>query len=194
MKDKEKGQELDGNEEEWEKVRLAEQDYSEEKYYGLMRIGLLYERLADIPAAIPFLLEAYQENPLRTESLYHLARIYNHLEKHHLAYQFALMAKKAKIPEGNFLFVNHDIYHFWIDYELMINSFRVKDFTASYSYARKLLLDDCNENMAVRAIAVLRDLPVNLQADSLRNKKLLRFRLEKYAQHTSVTELINLLN
>ncbi|ARU95066.1 glycosyltransferase [Tatumella citrea] len=192
--DEENRQQLYRNALHWYKVRLTEQGFSEEKYYSLMRIGLLYERLSDISAAVPFLLEAYQENPLRTESLYHLARIYNHLEKHHLAYQFALMAKKVKIPEGNFLFVNHDIYHYWIDYELMINAFKVKDFSASYFYARKLLLDDRNENMALRAIAVLRDLPVNLQSDSLRNKKLLRLSLDKYSQHTHVAELLSLLS
>lgn len=178
----------------WYKIRLTEQGFNEEKYYSLLRIGLLYERLAEIPAAIPFLLEAYEENPLRSESLYHLARIYNHLKKHHLAYQFALMAKKITMPEGNFLFVNRDIYHYWINYELMINAFQVKDFAVSYFYSRLLLLDDSNENMAVRAMAVMRELPDYLRSDSLRNKKAIRAKLDKYQLHNSAADIVNFLS
>ncbi|HHB9369675.1 TPA: glycosyltransferase, partial [Enterobacter roggenkampii] len=140
---------------EWYLLRLKLSGFTEERYFSLLRIGLIHERSGRISDAIPFLLEAFEENPLRAESLYHLARIYRSLGKNNLAFRFAKMAKEIKKPIGNFLFLDNVIYDNWIDYEIMVNAIEIGLYPIAYHSARELLTFGTNPSATSKATEII---------------------------------------
>ena len=140
---------------EWYLLRLTLAGFAEERYFSLLRIGLIHERLGRISNSIPFLLEAFEENPLRAESLNHLARIYRSIGKYNLAFRFAKMAKEIKKPIANFLFLDNVVYDSWIDYEIMINAIEIGLYLAAYHSARELLLSGANLSATSKATEII---------------------------------------
>lgn len=90
--------------------RIAMGGWEEEVFVSLLRVAQLLEGL-DRPESdvLQAYLEAYQQRPLRRESLVGLAAYYRKRQKYHLALLFA--ERSLKIPRpGDILFVDEDCY------------------------------------------------------------------------------------
>jgi glycosyltransferase involved in cell wall biosynthesis len=81
------------------KTRLEQGGDAEEVWFSKYMLGKCYEGLNEWGAALDWYLEAYQQNPSRTESLIKVATYYRWLGKNELAYLFAKHG--TRIPQGD---------------------------------------------------------------------------------------------
>ena len=125
----------------WYKKRIELQNgWSDEIYCSYIELGLLLERQEKIDDAISVWLKGVSHDAKRTECWYQLARIHNWNKRYELAYCFAKQGRTLVFPQGNRLFVNRDIYRYWIIYEWCLNSFKIGMMDESYE-AFKLLIN-----------------------------------------------------
>lgn len=125
---------------EWYKKRIEHTDFVEEVTISYEYLGYCYDQLGKKQEAIHYWLLGYDYNPNRAECLYRAIRQLRIDEHNQLAYDLALIAKDIPYPQDAILFVNNQVYQYWIYYELSILSFYVKDFKLGYECCKHVLL------------------------------------------------------
>jgi tetratricopeptide (TPR) repeat protein len=107
---------------EFYKKRAKLGGWIEEVWYSYFAIGRLYKELGDMERAIYYWMEAFNAFPNRIENLYEIIHYYRNRGNNELAYNFYRIADKKRGEHRNvdFLFMENDIYHFKLDYELSI--------------------------------------------------------------------------
>ena len=112
------------------KKRIKIGGWIEEIWSSCYSIGLCYQNLNDMANAVFWWMEAYECYPERIENLYKIVNYYRTVNKNKLAYQFYKIAREIQkkyttYPDG--LFLQKDIYDFYMDQELTIIAYYVKD-------------------------------------------------------------------
>ena len=92
----------------------------EEVWYSLYTVGILYKELGFMDKAIFYWLEAFTKFNRRIENLYEIVHYYRSNCNYELAYHFYRIASEKRAFKEDFLFMNHDIYNFKLDYEQSI--------------------------------------------------------------------------
>ncbi|MGB3917855.1 MAG: glycosyltransferase [Thiothrix litoralis] len=97
--------------------------WEEEVWYSLFEIARLKERLGDPEEeVIRAYLDAYENRPLRAESLHHLARYLRQKERFAQAYLYALAASDIPMTD-DLLFVARNVYEWQAKDELAIAAY-----------------------------------------------------------------------
>jgi len=107
--------------------RIGLGGWAQEIWYSYYQRGLARIHLHQDGEGIRDLLEAYQTDPNRIESLFHLIHYYRNHSKSHLAFLlYELVKKKAKdMSTYDGLFLENDIYLYRLEYEYTIFAFYV---------------------------------------------------------------------
>jgi len=102
--------------------RITLGGWYEEIWHSWYSMGDCYKRQGKPEMAVHAWLEAYQIFPERIENLFKITQMYREMGKNRLAYQFYQMAAKVRdrVPVGDFLFLERDVYDFKLDYEMTI--------------------------------------------------------------------------
>lgn len=110
------------------KKRIEIGGWAEEVWYSHLAIARCQKRLENYSEFVNYLLLGYDSFPYRIENIYELVKYYRETSKHHLAYAFYLLAdnvRKQNKHHNDFLFWQHDIYLWRLDYELSIIGYYV---------------------------------------------------------------------
>lgn len=121
------------------KRAYLEDGWSEERYCSFMQLGFFYEEKKQYAEAISMWQQGITINPQRAECWYHIARRYSWNGNLELAYCFSKYASGLVIPQGNYLFVQKDIYQYWCLYEWCLNAYRLNKIEESYQAFKKLV-------------------------------------------------------
>lgn len=90
--------------------RISLGGWADETFESMLRLAKLFDGISDVwPEVMALYLDAYAFDPRRAEPLYYIAKHYQSIDNHPLAYLFA--SKAAAIPKpSSTLFVRHEIY------------------------------------------------------------------------------------
>lgn len=102
----------------------------EETWYSYYSIGNCYMRMGKEDSAICAWMHGYNAYPKRIENLYKIIEHYRVRGKNRIAYEFYLIADKARKMHTNwseYLFLERDIYDYKLDYEFSILGYYVND-------------------------------------------------------------------
>ena len=105
------------------KKRIQIGGWIEEVWFSYYSIGNSYMRMGQEEHAISAWMEGYNAYPKRIENLYKIIEHYRVRGKNQIAYEFYLIADKARKKHTNwsdYLFLERDIYDYKIDYEFSI--------------------------------------------------------------------------
>lgn len=176
---------------EWYKKR-AELDagWCDEKYCSYEQLGLLYERQENYKEAFFYWQLGIAHDPKRAECWYHSARRHSWDHHYELAYCFAKQASELKMPEGNRLFLQKDIYTFWSLYEWCLNAHRIGKIDESYQAFKKLVAD-CPEDLVNRLSDQIQDYRALIMNDSFYEGQLLALHLHKFGKRQLLEEILN---
>lgn len=111
----------------------------DERYLSYLRLGFIFESKNEFKQAIEYWQEAIKLCPERAEAWYHVARRYNWDKQFTLAYAFASQGETKPYPETSRLFLQKDIYQYWIYYEVCINAYHCQNYAHSYEAFKKLI-------------------------------------------------------
>lgn len=134
---------------EWYLKRIEAGGWIEEVTCAYKNLGKCYEELGKKQTALNYWLLGYDYNPNRAECLYNAVRLLRCDGKTRLGYQLGLIAKNMPYPKNDILFVEPDIYHYWIYYELSICACYVGDFKLGYECCEKILLTNPRNDIIV---------------------------------------------
>lgn len=110
----------------WYTKRIKSGGFKSEVWFSHFHRAMCYHELGNKESAISCMLDAYNFEPERTESLYHLARWYREKGMSHVALLFAMKAHELPMPDPqHHLFIDSDVYKYKILFELGLNSFYV---------------------------------------------------------------------
>lgn len=95
----------------WYAKRVEMGGWDEEVYYSLFRVAEAMSELGmPWPAVQDAYLRAWEFRPTRAEPLHAIARQYRLQERYHPGHLFAERAARIPFPEGESLFVGHEVY------------------------------------------------------------------------------------
>lgn len=124
----------------WYKERIEKGGWNEEVWYSKLMLGECFEDQGQWDQALACYLDAYQFNPSRAESLYHISRFYRLKNQNHLAYLFSKHGSQIPYPQNQILFVTHPVYDYLFDEELSIASYYTPFKEEGYAAANRLIL------------------------------------------------------
>ena len=156
---------------EWYQKRAKARGWGEEVFYSEYQIGLLSKKLGDYGRAFGHYLKAYEVRPTRAESLYALACMLRTQGYYNQAYLFIKKALEIKKPK-DILFVDNDIYRYWIPFEFSICAYWVKEYYKSVEMCDK--------------ITQIPNVPENTQIQNIKNKQ---FAMGKINEKTPTLKL-----
>lgn len=162
----------------------------DEKYCSFEQLGLLYEREENYKDALSYWQLGIAHDPHRAECWYHSAR--RHSWDHHpeLAYCFAKQASNIKMPEGNRLFLNKNIYKYWSIYEWCLNSYKLGKIKESYQ-AFKRLVEYCPEDLVNRLTNQINEYRPFILKDSFYEGQLLALNLHRIGKKELLEKILN---
>lgn len=134
------------------KQRASMGGWQEEVFYAWLRIGLCENQLGNKNDAIVAFLEAYNAQPTRAESLYHLAFQYRLEKKYELAFFFAQRAAQIPKPQPSALFVYTDIYDYKILDELSVSAFYTTHAPYGFAVCQELLTKTIPDDVRARVL------------------------------------------
>lgn len=175
---------------EWYKKRVELKDgWLDEIYCSYEQLGLLYERQENYKEALYYWQMGIIHDPSRAECWYHSAR--RHSWNHHiqLAYCFAKQASELKLPEGNRLFLQKNIYQFWSLYEWCQNAYKLGKIEESYQVFKQLI-QHCPEDLVNRLAHQLKDYKSLIMEDSFYEGQLLGLNLQKFGKRHLLESLL----
>ena len=176
---------------EWYKKRVElDSGWSDEKYCSFEQLGLLYERKKNDKEALSYWQMGIAHDPQRAECWYHSARRHSWDQHKELAYCFAKQASELKMPEGNRLFLQKDIYKFWSVYEWCLNAYRLGKIEESYQ-AFKKLVQDCPEDLVHRLSHQIKDYRSFILQDSFYEGQMLASHLHKFGKRALLEEILS---
>lgn len=176
---------------EWYKKRVElDSGWADEKYCSFEQIGLLYERKKNDKEALSYWQMGIAHDPQRAECWYHSARRHSWDQHKELAYCFAKQASELKMPEGNRLFLQKDIYKFWSVYEWCLNAYRLGKIEESYQ-AFKKLVQDCPEDLVHRLSHQIKDYRSFILQDSFYEGQMLASHLHKFGKRALLEEILS---
>ena len=125
---------------EWYEKRAVKGGWDEEVWYSVYRVGIC-KCLLNEPweQAQDHFLQAWNIRPHRAEPLYQLSRIHRQNNNPRIAYLFARQAAGIPFPEGDILFLAHDMYNWMCLDELAATAYYVNDMVGGLNAANKLL-------------------------------------------------------
>lgn len=176
---------------EWYRKRIElDTGWFDEKYCGFEQLGLLYERQKNYKEALFYWQMGILHDPHRAECWYHSAR--RHSWNHHkeLAYCFAKQASEIRMPEGNRLFLQNDIYNFWCLYEWCLNAYKIGKIEESY-HAFKKLVERCPEDLVNRLAHQTKDYRSFIMQDTFREGQLLALNLHRIGKRNLLENILN---
>lgn len=141
---------------EWYQKRIADGGWIEEVTCAYENLGKCYENLGKNQEALNAWLMGYDYNPARMECLYNAVRLLRVQGNCRLGYQLAKVATNIPYPLNDVLFIQRDVYYFWIYYELSICAYYVNDFQSGYDCCKKVLLNNPNPTIMETTINNLR--------------------------------------
>ena len=125
---------------EWYEKRAVKGGGDEEVWYSVYRVAIC-KCLLNRPweEAQDHFLQAYNLRPHRAAPLYQLSRIHRQNNNPVIAYLFAKQAATIPFPQGDILFLAHDVYE-WMCYdELAATAFYANDMMAGLEASNVLL-------------------------------------------------------
>lgn len=123
----------------WYKKRINLGGWIEEVTCSYENLGRCYENVGKNQEALNTWLMGYDYNPSRMECLYNAVRLLRIQGNCRLGYQLAKVATNIPYPVNDVLFIQRDVYHFWIYYELSICAYYTNDFQTGYDCCKKVL-------------------------------------------------------
>jgi len=108
---------------EWYDKRIKDGGFIEEVFIAYLYKGHCYKDLGDVPAAIDSYLKGWDVLPIRSESLYEVAKIYREQGKNNIALLFAEKGLKIPYPKDCGLFISYKVYEYYFLEEVSIAGF-----------------------------------------------------------------------
>uniref|UniRef100_UPI00258BC623 glycosyltransferase n=1 Tax=Acinetobacter sp. TaxID=472 RepID=UPI00258BC623 len=176
---------------EWYQKRIKlEAGWYDEKYCSFEQLGLLYESQKNYKEAHYYWQMGIAHDSQRAECWYHAARCYSWNHHKELAYCFAKQASEIKIPEGNRLFIQKDIYNFWSLYEWCLNAYRLGKIEESYQAFKKLVIC-CPEDLVNRLTNQLKEYRSLIMQDTFYEGQSLAFHLQRIGKRALLEQILN---
>ncbi len=125
---------------EWYEKRATKGGWDEEVWYCVYRVAIC-KCLLNKPweQAQDHFLQAWNLRPHRAEPLYQLSRIHRQNNNPRIAYLFAKQAASIPFPEGDILFLAHDIYDWMCLDELAATAYYANDMMNGLEASNRLL-------------------------------------------------------
>lgn len=120
-------------------MHVATGSWEEEVWWSKYAIGMCYEQLGNEGMMLKAYLEAYQRRPHRSEPLFKIAKYYRDRDKHWNAMFFLKRASEIPFPTSDSLFVDKDIYNYWILSEVSISAYYTGDKSQGAACVQSLL-------------------------------------------------------
>ena len=125
---------------EWYEKRATKGGWDEEVWYCVYRVAIC-KCLLNKPweQAQDHFLQAWNLRPHRAEPLYQLSRIHRQNNNPRIAYLFAKQAASIPFPEGDILFLAHDVYDWMCLDELAATAYYANDMMNGLEASNRLL-------------------------------------------------------
>lgn len=107
----------------WYKKRIESGSWYEEVYISWCNLGSCYEKLNKPEHAIEAWIQAFNQLPKRSESLYKIAKHYRLSGKNHASLLYVRQGLKIPFPQDLVLFLETNVYKFLFIEELSIIAF-----------------------------------------------------------------------
>ncbi len=122
------------------KTRIRKEGNQEEIWFSKYMIGECFETIGKWTDALYWYLEAYQYNPLRSESIKRISSYYRQHGQNEVAYIFAKHGIRIPFQETNILFPMPALYDYQYDEEISITAFYTRFREDGYTAANDLIL------------------------------------------------------
>lgn len=178
---------------EWYKKRIEDGGWIEEVTCSYENLGKCYENLGKHQEALNTWLMGYDYNPFRMECLYNAVRLLRIQGNCRLGYQLGKVAENIPYPVNDVLFIQRDIYHLWIYYELSICAYYTNDFQTGYDCCKKVLFANPNPLILETTINNLRFYKEYAEKDNTENVLKLVQIIQKYLMNAENADAENTL-
>jgi tetratricopeptide (TPR) repeat protein len=144
-------------------LRSQIQNYSEEDFICMYRLGIIYNELGCWHDAQECFLRSFGMHPTRIEPLVRLAQHYWKEKNYPLCYLFAYQATKIDMPTTDVLFIEKEMYD-WVRYDLLsCSAYYIRQFKRGYKAALKALKKGPIESLTLKNnVACYEDLLIKM--------------------------------
>ena len=108
-------------------MHVAMGSWEEEIWWSKYAIGMCHDQMKNEGMMLKAYLEAYQRRPHRAEPLFKIAKYYRDNGQHWNAMVFFRRASEIPFPASDVLFVDKDIYNYWIMSEMSVSAYYAGD-------------------------------------------------------------------
>lgn len=178
----------------WYKKRIELSGWIEEVTCSYENLGRCYENLGKNQEAINTWLMGYDYNPSRMECLYNAVKLLRIQGNCRLGYELAKIAANIPYPVNDVLFIQGDVYSFWIHYELSICAYYTNDFETGYNSCKKVLFANPNSIILEATINNLHFYKEFAEKDDVENVSKLVEILQQYLRYTTNNSAENTLS